>query len=78
LCNKVILAAVKQALNVDTEYSLCVNYDTEGNPILRVSPVANFTEDNRKTSGQLKSLAEKRSREFLKKGNMFSQRRGVE
>ncbi len=46
MVNKVILAAVKQALSEGTEYSLHVYYDGEGNPILKVAPATKFTDES--------------------------------
>ncbi len=48
--NKVILAAIKQALSTATEYSLHVNYDSEGNPVLKVAPATKFITDSRTES----------------------------
>ncbi len=45
--NEVILAAVKQALGMGTEYSLLVDYDGEGNAILMVAPAGKAAAHNR-------------------------------
>ena len=44
--NKEILAAVQLALKTETEYGLSVDYDAEGNPIIKVAPVVKVTADN--------------------------------
>jgi hypothetical protein len=40
LGNKEILATIQLALNTQTEYGLSVDYDSDGNPIIKVAPIA--------------------------------------
>ncbi len=37
--NKEILTAIQLILNTKTEYGLSIDYDTNGNPIIKVAPV---------------------------------------
>ncbi|HUJ84608.1 MAG TPA: hypothetical protein VLV84_03280 [Candidatus Acidoferrales bacterium] len=37
-----ILAAVKTALTAQAQYGFSVKYDAEGNPIMKVAPIAKF------------------------------------
>ena len=46
LGNNEILAAIKLALSTKIEYSLSVNYDAEGNPIMTVAPITKITSHN--------------------------------
>ena len=43
LGNKEIIATVELALNASTQYGLFVEYDVDGNPILKVVPQARVT-----------------------------------
>ncbi len=44
--NKEILAAVELALSRQTQYGLWVEYDSEGNPIMKVAPIIKATPDS--------------------------------
>jgi hypothetical protein len=46
LGNREILAAVELALSTQTQYGLSVEYDAEGNPIMKVAPVIKAVSDN--------------------------------
>ena len=39
LGNKEILAALESALNTQTQYGLSVEFDAEGNSVMKVAPV---------------------------------------
>ena len=38
--NKEILATIQLALSTHTAYGLSVDYDADGNPIIKVAPIA--------------------------------------
>jgi len=44
--NKEILAAVQLVLNTEIEYGLSVDYDAEGNPIIKVAPIVKAAAHN--------------------------------
>ncbi len=44
--NKEILAAVELALSTQRQYGLSVEYEAEGNPILKVAPAVKATPDS--------------------------------
>ena len=39
LGNEEVLAALESALNTQTQYGLSVEFDAEGNPVMKVAPV---------------------------------------
>jgi hypothetical protein len=46
--NKEILVAIKLVLSTQTDYGLSVDYDAEGNAIMKVAPVVKVSQDNLK------------------------------
>jgi hypothetical protein len=48
--NKEILQAVESMLRRQTRYGLSVEFDSEGNPTMKVAPVFQATEDPTKNS----------------------------
>jgi hypothetical protein len=45
LGNKKILAAVQLVLNTETEYGLSVDYDGNGDPVIRAAPAVKVKAD---------------------------------
>ena len=44
--NKEILVAIKLALSTQTDYGLSVDYDAEGNAIMKVAPIVKVSPDS--------------------------------
>lgn len=46
--NKEILVAIKLVLSKQKDYGLSVDYDNEGNAVMKVAPIIKVTPDNLK------------------------------